>query len=166
MGFKTIAASVKTTDTEITTMPAFFTGAAVLAIANTDSVARTLTLKLRKNNTFVTETIGVIEVAAASSLRYAAPIGLESGDTLLGTCPTADVMKVSGSLVDGSQSQSSFALEALYTAKFEWDASTSSPAASSVNTVPTLVTTSVYDKMRACVLTAAGAVNYYLNPTN
>lgn len=166
MGFKTIAASVKTTDTEITTMPAFFTGAAVLAIANTDSVARTLTLKLRKNNTFVTETIGVIEVAAASSLRYAAPIGLESGDTLLGTCPTADVMKVSGSLVDGSQSQSSFALEALYTAKFEWDASTASPAASSVNAMPTIVTTSIYNNMRACVLTAAGAVNYYLNPTN
>lgn len=166
MGFKSIASSVKTTDTEITTMPAFFTGAAVLAIANTDSVARTLTLKLRKNNTFITETIGVIEVAAASSVKYAAPIGLESGDTLLGTCPTADVVKVSGSLVDGSQSQSSFALEALYTAKFEWDASTASPAASSVNTMPTLVTTSVYDKIRACVLTAAGAVNYYLNPTN
>lgn len=167
MGFRSIAASIKTTDTVITTMPAFFNGAAVLAIANTDSSARTLTLKLRKANTLVTETIGVIEVAATSSTKYGAPIGLDSGDTLLGTCATADVIKVSGSLVDGSQSQSSLALEALYKATFEWDAATSSPAASVANSVPTLVTESIYKKMQGCVLVATtGAVNYYLNPTD
>jgi hypothetical protein len=166
MGFRSIASSIKTTDTVITTMPAFFNGAAVLAIANTDSSARTLTLKLRKANTLVAETIGVIEVAAASSTKYGAPIGLEPGDTLLGSCPTADVIKVSGSLVDGSQSQSSFALEQLYIARFDWDASTASPAASIANSTPSVVTESVYNKMRGCVLTSAGAVNYYLSPTN
>jgi hypothetical protein len=166
MGFRSIAASIQTTDTVITTMPAFFNGAAVLAIANTDSVARTLTLKLRKSGTLATETIGVIEVAATSSVRYGAPIGLESGDTLLGSCPTVDVIKVSGSLVDGSQAQSSIALESLYTARFEWDASTASPAASVTNTRPTIITESIYNKMQGCVLTPTGAVNYYLNPTN
>ena len=167
MGFRSIASSIKTTDTVITTMPSFFNGAAVLAIANTDSSARTLTLKLRKASTLVTETIGVIEVAATASVKYGAPIGLESGDVLLGTCPTADVVKVSGSLVDGSQAQSSLALESLYKATFEWDASTSSPAAATVNTVPTLVTESIYNGMQGCVLVAtSGAVSYYLNPTN
>ena len=166
MGFRSIAASIKTTDTVVTTMPAFFNGAAVLAIANTDSSARTLTLKLRKSGTLVTETIGVIEVGAASSVKYGAPIGLESGDTLLASCPTADVMKVSGSLVDGSQSQSNFALEALYIARFDWDAATTSPAASVANTIPTVVTESLYNKMRGCVLNSAGVRSYYLNPTN
>ena len=167
MGFRSIAASIKTTDTIITTMPAFFNGAAVLAIANTDSSARVLTLKLRKASTLVTETIGVIEVAATSSTKYGAPIGLEPGDILLGTCPTADVIKVSGSLVDGSQAQSSLALESLYKASFEWDASTSSPAAAVANTVPSIVTDALYNGMQGCVLNATtGAVSYYLNPTN
>lgn len=166
MGFRSIASSIGSSDTVITTMPAFFNGAAVLAIANTDSSARTLTLKLRKNNSLTAETIGVIEVAATSSVKYGAPIGLEPGDTLLGSCPTASVMKVSGSLVDGSQPQSSLALESLYIAKFEWDSLTSSPAASTVNTVPSLVTGSLYDMIRGCVLNANGTVNYYLNPTD
>jgi hypothetical protein len=166
MGFRSISASIGTSDTVITTMPDFFNGAAVLAIANTDSTSRTLTLKLRKRNTLTAETIGVIAVAATSSEKYGAPIGLEPGDTLLGVCATADVMKVSGSLVDGSQSQSSLALDALYSAKFEWDASTSSPAASSVNTIPTLVMEGLYNRIRGCVLNTNGSVNYYLNPTN
>ena len=167
MGFRSIAVSIKTTDTVITTMPAFQNGAAVLAISNTDSSSRTITLKLRKAGTLNAETIGAIAVAAATNVKFGAPIGMEPGDTLLGSCPTADVVKVTGSLVDGSQPQSSIALESLYIARFEWDASTASPAASSSNTVPTIVTEGIYNKMQGCVLNAtSGAVSYYLNPTN
>ena len=166
MGFRNIAASIGTTDTLITKMPAFFNGAAVLAIANTDSTARTLTLGLRRAGQLSVETIGVISVDAASSVKYGAPIGLEPGDELLGSCPTADVVKVSGSLVDGSQALNNFALQDLYTARFTWDAATASPAASVANSIPSLVTTGLFDLMRGCVVSASGAVNYYLNPTD
>jgi hypothetical protein len=166
MGFRNIAASIGTTDTLIAKMPAFFNGAAVLAIANTDSSARTLTLGLRRSGQLSIETIGIIEVAATSSVKYGAPIGLEPGDELFGSCPTAAVVKVSGSVVDGSQALNNFALQDLFTAKFTWDAATASPAASVANTVPTLVTNGLYDMMRGCVVSSSGAVNYLLNPTD
>jgi hypothetical protein len=166
MGFRNIAASIGTTDTLITKMPAFFNGAAVLAIANTASTARTLTLGLRRSGQLSIETIGVIAVDATSSVKYGAPIGLEPGDELFGSCPTANVIKVSGSLVDGSQALNNFALQDLFTARFTWDAATASPAAAVSNTVPTLVTNGLYDMMRGCVVSASGAVNYFLNPTD
>lgn len=166
MGFRNIAASIGTTDTLIAKMPSFFNGAAVLAIANTDSVSRTLTLGLRRSGQLSIETIGVIAVDAASSVKYGAPIGLEPGDELFGSCPTATVVKVSGALVDGSQALNNFALQDLFTAKFTWDAATASPAAAVSNTVPTLVTSGLYDLMRGCVVSASGAVNYFLNPTD
>jgi hypothetical protein len=167
MGFRSIAASIKTTDTVVVTMPAFFNGAAVLALSNTDSSSRTITLKVRKSGSLTAETIAAVAIAANTSVKFSSPIGLDPGDTILGSCPTTDVVKVSGTLVDGSQPQSSIALESLYTATFEWDASTSSPAASTVNSIPTLVNESIFNRMQGCVLVAtSGAVNYYLNPTN
>jgi hypothetical protein len=166
MGFRNIAASIGTTNTLIAKMPAFFNGAAVLAIANTDSSARSLTLGLKRAGQQTIETIGLIAVDETSSVKYGAPIGLEPGDELYGSCPTANVIKVSGSLVDGSQALNNFALQDMFTAKFTWDASTASPAAAVVNTVPTLVTNGLYDNMRGCVVSSSGAVNYFLNPTN
>jgi hypothetical protein len=166
MGFRNIAASIGTTNTLIAKMPAFFNGAAVLAIANTDSSARSLTLGLKRAGQQTIETIGLIAVDETSSVKYGAPIGLEPGDELYGSCPTANVIKVSGSLVDGSQALNNFALQDMFTAKFTWDASTASPAAAIVNTVPTLVTNGLYDNMRGCVVSSSGAVNYFLNPTN
>ena len=50
-------------------------------------------------------------------------------------------------------------------ASFTWDVSTSSPSAAPGG-VAAPVVTSIHKRIRACVLTPEGQVNYYLNPAN
>ena len=167
MGFKAITASVGTTDTLLTTMPAFFTGAVVLALSNVNtSTAQTLTLKLQRNGSLAKETIGGLEIAAKAAVKYPAPIGLESGDSLWAVATSANDIKVTGSLVDGSQPTSSFALEELYSAKFVYDQQTATPDAAVSNSVPSLVMSGLFDSIRGCVVNSSGIRSYYLNPTN
>lgn len=166
MSFRTIAADLLTSDTFVCRMPEFQTGVARLAIANVDSSTRTCTLKLKKAGSPTLTTIGVISVAASSSVAYGAPIALEGGDELYALGSDANKIKVSGALADGAPPPNQNLLEQLYIGAFSYNSNMTTPAASVVRTVPQPVLDMIDGGMKGCVLNLDGTVNYYLNASN
>lgn len=102
MSFRSGPVVLGTTDTDIFECPATLDGAAVLGIANVDSVTRTYTIKFYKAATATTRTIASgVEIAANTARKFPAPFALQEGDKIIGSASAGSAIVVTPTVALG-----------------------------------------------------------------